>query len=213
MIRQMLAVAFLAAGISAQAGAADVTFAFSGRLTNVSSNLSSFFSTGDTFSGRYTFDDSALDSDPSPDTGTYTPAMTFSLNMGPLSFSSATKLPTTIYVSNFATYSYFINSALTNPGVVGSLGLNYWELALIANNGVALNSDALPHTAFPLALAKTATLEMYFGPPAGSGFAFGDLTSYALVSSIPEPGTYAMLLAGLGLLGFMARHRKQKEAA
>lgn len=30
---------------------------------------------------------------------------------------------------------------------------------------------------------------------------------------VPEPETYAMLLAGLGLLGFAARRRKQKEAA
>ena len=27
---------------------------------------------------------------------------------------------------------------------------------------------------------------------------------------VPEPDTYAMLLAGLGILGFMARHRKQQ---
>ena len=33
------------------------------------------------------------------------------------------------------------------------------------------------------------------------------------VSAIPEPETYAMLLAGLGLLGFAARRRKQKQAA
>ena len=32
------------------------------------------------------------------------------------------------------------------------------------------------------------------------------------ISAIPEPETYAMLLAGLGLLGFVARHRKQKAA-
>lgn len=32
-------------------------------------------------------------------------------------------------------------------------------------------------------------------------------------SPIPEPETYAMMLAGLGLLGFMARRRKLKEAA
>ncbi|MDP1573390.1 MAG: FxDxF family PEP-CTERM protein [Coxiellaceae bacterium] len=30
-----------------------------------------------------------------------------------------------------------------------------------------------------------------------------------LVSAVPEPETYAMLLAGLGLLGFMARRRKE----
>jgi hypothetical protein len=33
---------------------------------------------------------------------------------------------------------------------------------------------------------------------------------YAMaVTSVPEPETYAMLMAGLGLVGFMARRRKQ----
>ena len=34
----------------------------------------------------------------------------------------------------------------------------------------------------------------------------------AFINSVPEPETYAMLLAGLGLLGFVARRRKQKAA-
>jgi PEP-CTERM motif len=38
-------------------------------------------------------------------------------------------------------------------------------------------------------------------------------TNYVEVTPIPEPETYAMLLAGLGLLGFVARRRKLKEAA
>ncbi len=36
---------------------------------------------------------------------------------------------------------------------------------------------------------------------------------YAAVAPVPEPETYAMLLAGLGLLGFAARRRKLKAAA
>jgi hypothetical protein len=32
-------------------------------------------------------------------------------------------------------------------------------------------------------------------------------------AAVPEPETYAMLIAGLGLLGFAARRRKLKEAA
>jgi hypothetical protein len=35
-------------------------------------------------------------------------------------------------------------------------------------------------------------------------------TGLAPVAAVPEPGTYAMLLAGLGLMGFVARRRQQK---
>jgi len=31
-------------------------------------------------------------------------------------------------------------------------------------------------------------------------------------TSVPEPETYAMLLAGLGMMGFVTRRRKQKAA-
>ncbi|MCZ8077535.1 MAG: FxDxF family PEP-CTERM protein, partial [Paucibacter sp.] len=35
-----------------------------------------------------------------------------------------------------------------------------------------------------------------------------DNLSIQTVSAVPEPGTYAMLLAGLGCVGFIARRRK-----
>lgn len=38
---------------------------------------------------------------------------------------------------------------------------------------------------------------------------FDNVILDAVVSTVPEPETYAMLLAGLGLLGFMARRRKE----
>jgi hypothetical protein len=36
--------------------------------------------------------------------------------------------------------------------------------------------------------------------------------NHAFISAVPEPETYAMLLTGLGLMGFVARRRKQRAA-
>jgi hypothetical protein len=51
---------------------------------------------------------------------------------------------------------------------------------------------------------------MYVGFTGGTGGTDADqrITSFALTSAVPEANTYAMMLAGLGLLGVVARRRK-----
>lgn len=51
---------------------------------------------------------------------------------------------------------------------------------------------------------------MYVGFTGGTGGTDADqrITAFSLTSAVPEPATYAMLLAGLGLVGFAARRRK-----
>ena len=44
-----------------------------------------------------------------------------------------------------------------------------------------------------------------------SVFSGGEIRGF-LIPAVPEPETYAMMLAGLGLLGFVARRRKQRVA-
>jgi hypothetical protein len=53
---------------------------------------------------------------------------------------------------------------------------------------------------------------MYVGFTGGTGGTDADqrITSFSLTSAVPEPETYAMLMAGLGLVGFVARRRKAK---
>ena len=48
-----------------------------------------------------------------------------------------------------------------------------------------------------------------FDPGVGNTYTF-TITQTPTVSPIPEPETYAMLLAGLGVMGFMARRRSAK---
>ncbi len=41
-----------------------------------------------------------------------------------------------------------------------------------------------------------------------TGFLWPSADNVVLASAVPEPGTYAMMLAGVGVLGFMARRRR-----
>ncbi len=57
-------------------------------------------------------------------------------------------------------------------------------------------------------LDGTETLQFYaFGKSDGYG---GSLDNVSVTAAIPEPESYAMMLAGLGLMGAIARRRKSK---
>ncbi|MEB0023222.1 PEP-CTERM sorting domain-containing protein [Actimicrobium sp. CCI2.3] len=54
----------------------------------------------------------------------------------------------------------------------------------------------------------------YFGKAGGHGSVLANAGQWAVtVSAVPEPETYAMLLAGLGLMGFMSRRKSGKKEA
>ena len=78
----------------------------------------------------------------------------------------------------------------------------------------ALNADGLPH----------ANVVYNFGEPGRTWIGFEDIlgggdldyndhefsfTNILIRTPIPEPGTYALMFAGLGVMGFIARRRRQ----
>jgi len=117
--------------------------------------------------------------------------------------SSVSLLPGTWGVS---TIRYHANSA--QPG---SIDFDFSEtLGQGANNRLVSGERVMWTTSFA---QPTGFVAPQFALHVQSIGANGDSGWYVPTSPIPEPETYALLLAGLGLLGFHARRRKQKEAA
>ena len=79
-----------------------------------------------------------------------------------------------------------------------------------------LNLDGMNH-----AISDSASIDLAakFGPTMYAGFTGGTGGSYAFqyitsasIAPVPEPETYALMLAGLGLLGVVSRRRKLNAA-
>mgnify|MGYP002781003046 CR=1 FL=1 len=84
-------------------------------------------------------------------------------------------------------------SVASVPGADGFISLGF-------NGVIAFNLTAL---------TPTTGLFLYIGEVGDNGeVAANNITISDLPAQIPEPSTYALMLAGLGLLGFMARRRR-----
>ena len=83
--------------------------------------------------------------------------------------------------------------------LVGQIGSQYFALGT-NTGGVATSAG---------------TLKLFFwdtNPSDNAGSILVNVTANANVAAVPEPETYAMLLVGLGLVGAIARRRKQSNS-
>lgn len=110
-----------------------------------------------------------------------------------------------------ASYAFGINSS---GSVVGSA---YTDIdlspahATLWKNGDIFDLNSLIEPIVGLTLVQAQAINSI-----GQIAVYGVLNGQAhaiLLSPVPEPETYAMMFAGLGLIGFVARRRKQKNTA
>lgn len=89
------------------------------------------------------------------------------------------------------------------------------DFANVTNNGftVSLALSAGNHTLNVYGLENCCDGGQNAQFKIGNGVATTFSAHDGLIAAVPEPETYAMMLAGLGLVGFMSRRKKAKKAA
>lgn len=102
----------------------------------------------------------------------------------------------------FSSYSLYLNGTQLKADNISGLGAGSDHLSFNAHIGDQIRLDLLNSSQISVSALSLAPGDM---PASG---AYGNLNTYLTVSPVPEPETYAMMLAGLGLLGFIARRSK-----
>jgi hypothetical protein len=102
---------------------------------------------------------------------------------------------------------FFVSSYIYDATGFYLLQFDLWDFS-----GTALNSLDIPSQSQLVKLAANGRLFIRrFEGGIETGLASGNFSAFSPISSIPEPETYAMMLGGLSVLGFVLRRRKFKD--
>lgn len=118
----------------------------------------------------------------------------------------------TITGTGLATLSFWY-SARPNTGATNDLTVSFGNLTATVLQGVSNLTSSNIWQQFTatvdMGTSGSTTLSFY---GAGVSDGFGGALDNISVTAVPEPESYAMLLAGLGLIGTIARRRNKADA-
>jgi hypothetical protein len=109
---------------------------------------------------------------------------------------------------------YNISFDFQGSGQWGLTGATNWTPEIVAPSMLTASAGWTAATGGPVSLVAGDSYKIYFGgmvaPPQFYPTLNLDNVSVSAVSPVPEPESYAMMLAGLGALGLMSRRRMHK---
>lgn len=102
------------------------------------------------------------------------------------------------------------NAIIQSISLMGTADLNFTSASL-NGNALTLMPSGVNEYGFlnPVSVSGVLTLTVMGNTLTPSASYSGDIN---VVAAVPEPATYGMLLAGLGVVGFLARRRSQSGA-
>lgn len=126
-------------------------------------------------------------------------------------------------------FTQFFNTGLSNSAIWGSgtqsvkntamqqaiwslEGESFGKMSSLASNYVTLANEAVTSKAWS-GIGNVRVLNLFSYNRYSNDYTTHAQDQLYMVSAVPEPETYALMLAGLGLVGTIARRRKAKIAA